>query len=75
MPAVDFLARAVDNATSQRRLTGHLNVLPEKRAEASMSLGNVSQSRAARQHIAEAVQSLDAASRIPGYRLPRHLAQ
>ncbi|KAF8544247.1 hypothetical protein BDD12DRAFT_59963 [Trichophaea hybrida] len=70
-PAVDFFARAVENARNQGRLTGPLL---EKMAEASMSLGNVSSSKAARKYFKEALLALQDATAI-GYLLPRHMQQ
>ncbi|KAL0639692.1 hypothetical protein Q9L58_001259 [Maublancomyces gigas] len=72
MPAVDFFGRAVHIAQDQHRLTGELLAL---RAEACMSLGNVSALKNAQQQFKDAVIALRAAEQTPGYTLPHHLSQ
>ncbi|KAF8477009.1 hypothetical protein BDZ91DRAFT_787615 [Kalaharituber pfeilii] len=72
IPAVDFLARAVDAASRQNCLTGELLAL---RAEACMSLGNVSPMRDAQGHFKTALRSLKAAFQISNYHLPTHLTR
>ncbi|KAL7272078.1 hypothetical protein RUND412_005129 [Rhizina undulata] len=72
LPAVDFSARAVQSAQNQCCLTGELLAL---RAEACMSLGNVSPYKSAQQYFRDALLALRAAESITGYRLPSHLLQ
>ncbi|RPB27168.1 hypothetical protein L211DRAFT_611879 [Terfezia boudieri ATCC MYA-4762] len=72
MPAVDFLARAADGALRQNCLTGELLAL---RAEACMSLGNVSPTRDAQVHFKTALRCLRSATMLPSYQLPNHLVQ
>ncbi|KAI5799162.1 hypothetical protein DFH27DRAFT_86242 [Peziza echinospora] len=72
IPAVDFFVRAVEAANSQGCLTGDLLA---KRAEACMSLGNVSRTRDAQAHFKDALLCLRTASSMPGYCLPSHLAR
>ncbi|KAH8144745.1 uncharacterized protein LAJ45_11246 [Morchella importuna] len=72
IPAVEFFGRAVQNAHIRQCLTGELLAL---RAEACMSLGNVSTLKNAQQQFKDAVTALKSAEIIPGYTLPSHLSQ
>ncbi|QDS68115.1 hypothetical protein FKW77_010199 [Venturia effusa] len=70
LPAVDYLRRAVDQATSKSSADGPLLVTA---AEAYMSIGNVSSSRTNHEHFCRAIQYLRTASGIPGFPLPAYL--
>ncbi|KAF8424592.1 hypothetical protein EV426DRAFT_665271 [Tirmania nivea] len=72
IPAVDFFAQAFDSASRQNCLTGELLAI---RAEACMSLGNVSPTRDAQVHFKTAIRCLRSATRLPNYQLPSHLVQ
>lgn len=88
LPAVDYLGRAVVQATSKNSLSGSLLVIVsfpvevtcassakshKQAAEAYMSIGNVSHSRVNRDYFCQAIQYLRIASQIPGFPLPTHL--
>lgn len=72
IPAVEFFGRAVQNSHIRQCLTGELLAL---RAEACMSLGNVSTLKNAQLQFKDAVTALKSAEKIPGYTLPSHLSQ
>ncbi|KIW14756.1 hypothetical protein PV08_07540 [Exophiala spinifera] len=70
IPAVDFLARAVEVAEVDGRLTG--NLLSEA-AESLMHLGNVTYSHSNEQYFHRAVRFLRRAAQMPDFRLSPYL--
>lgn len=72
LPAVEYLARAVEVAQSQERLTGNLLATA---AEGYMSLGNVSSMRINDRYFHQALAYLRLAENLPDYTLPTHLQQ
>ncbi|KAI5818749.1 hypothetical protein BZA77DRAFT_364042 [Pyronema omphalodes] len=69
--ASDFFTKAIDNARRQGSLTG---ALLERKAESSISLGNISPMKSGRKYFTEAVRTLQEAVDI-GHMLPKHLQQ
>ncbi|CUS09055.1 unnamed protein product [Tuber aestivum] len=70
--AVGLFKQSEENAKKHHCLTGKLL---ELKAEACISLGNVSSTRDSRPHFEAALDALRAAERLQGYRLPTHLTQ
>ncbi|CAO2656589.1 Nn.00g053920.m01.CDS01 [Neocucurbitaria sp. VM-36] len=72
LPATEFLQRAVNAARAQGNVTGALLATA---AEAYMSLGNVTSSRANNRYFQQAMAYLRATMEDPNYSLPTHLEQ
>ncbi|KAG0638657.1 hypothetical protein HOY80DRAFT_152900 [Tuber brumale] len=70
--AVGLFKQSEENAKKQHCLTGKLL---ELKAEAYISLGNVSSTRDSRPHFEAALDALRTAERFQGYTLPAHLTQ
>ncbi|RPA96140.1 hypothetical protein L873DRAFT_1829503 [Choiromyces venosus 120613-1] len=70
--AVDLFKQSEENARRHYCLTGKLL---ELKAEACISLGNVSQTRDSRPHFEAALRALREAERLQGYKLPTHLTK
>ncbi|PUU73379.1 hypothetical protein B9Z19DRAFT_1095110 [Tuber borchii] len=70
--AVSLFKQSEENAKKHHCLTGKLL---ELKAEACISLGNVSPTRDSRPHFEVALDALRAAERLQGYTLPAHLTQ